>query len=590
MFVLVLYYGAVWGFGIINKLAHKNNKDLILVGAISFLLSAIFLLRQVLLVIKESSFKKIIKDNYLLVIIILVFIALSFETIFEIPWHDAEYYYCWEIKKISYWFDYTWNDISNYTLAGHFSIGYSLIALLAELIYPQNALFLHLFNIILAIISSVSLYRILSCIYPKMKKNTKSVLVSIYLFSPWILGIIGFINIDVPSIYFFVIWLSCLLYDKKLLQFVFAFLFVFTKEPSIIYFAFACLGILIADFLCKRKSEQKDHLIIFAFKRVGLLLFEVIIGISWLTCFLYRSKNGATWGGDVFNNSEKLHCFGFSWWNIEYKFKGIFLINFNWIIVLIIFFALIKRIFSKAKIISAEQIKSLDKLVYYRCVLVSTFFGFLIFNLAYIDFQHPRYNAIGAVLLILIGIDAINNLFSEKKIIIISCIISILMLTQSMLTIDLVTFFIYDNITDFGTNMLVGVDGRKSLMAVYNREYSYYFKAIEQVLIECDYDGDEDIVLDGVPASFGPMNDFWWDIKAKRMCPTTNSYAFMMNFIWDAEGYNEFDENHMKRIYIYPYTYNFDNEDVIQRGTVRYRTIRLKYEIRESDDTKVFVE
>ena len=42
------------------------------------------------------------------------------------------------------------------------------------------------------------------------------------------------------------------------------------------------------------------------------------------------------------------------------------------------------------------------------------------------------------------------------------------------------------------------------------------------------------------------------------------------------------------RGYIYPYTHNFDNSDVIQRGTVKYRTVRLKYELKLADETKVF--
>ena len=49
IFMVDLYFGAVWGFALINKLAHKNHKDLILVGAIAFLLCAIILSKQVLL-------------------------------------------------------------------------------------------------------------------------------------------------------------------------------------------------------------------------------------------------------------------------------------------------------------------------------------------------------------------------------------------------------------------------------------------------------------------------------------------------------------------------------------------------------------
>jgi len=574
MFVIILYFGAVWGFGIINNLAHKNNKDLILAGAIAFLLSAIFLVGQFIKTIKEYNLKTIIKNNYLLLIILIVFIIFAFETIFEIPWQDAEYYYCWEIKKLAYWFDYTWNDISNYTLAGHFSLGYSLIALLAELIFPQNAVVLHSFNIVLAIISGVCLYRILALIYPQMKNNTKAIFTSVYLFSPWILGFIGFFNIDVPSIYFFVIWISCVLHGKKLLQTVFAFLFIFTKEPSIVYFAFACLGIIIADYICN-KTNNSTNIFLFVLNQIKKFVFEIIIASLWLISFVIRLKSGSNWGGDVFNSDKKMHCFGLSWWNIDLKFKGIFLINFSWIILLIIIIAMIIKIFSRKKAINSEKCIDTYAMTYYRCVIRSTFIGFLLFNMLYIDLQHPRYNAIGAVLLILLGIEALNTISSEKIIIIVSSIISVLMLIQSMVTIDPVTDSIYAK------------DGQ-TLHVPYNREFSYYFKALEKALIDCGYDGDEDIVLCGVSTPFGPMNDYWWDTKANRMTPTANSNAFMMNYVWDLDGYNKYNSNHHTRIYIYPYSYVFDNSDVIQRGTVKYRTVQLKYELKQADDSKIF--
>ena len=573
MFIIILYYGAVWGFGIINKLSHKNNKDLILIGAIAFMLSALLLVGQVFHTIKETNLKKIIKNNYLLILIIFVFIIFTFETIFEIPWQDAEYYYCWEIKKLAYWFDYTWNDISNYTLAGHFSLGYSLIALLAELIFPQNAIVLHSFNIVLAIISGICLYRIFTIIYPQMRNNTKALLTSIYLFSPWLLGFIGFFNIDVPSVYFFVIWISCVLQEKRLLQVVFAFLFIFTKEPSIVYFAFSCLGIIVANYICNIKSIKNSNIIIFILNQIKRFGFEIIIASLWLISFVIRLKTGSNWGGDVFNSDKKMHCFGFSLRNLELKIKGIFFVNFSWILLLIIIIGLIKAIFSKGKSIKSENYKY--EIIYYRCILIFTFIGFLLFNLLYLDLQHPRYNALGAVLLILLGIEVLNAILKEKKLMVISGAISVLMLVQSMITIDPVTYSIYEK------------DGQ-TLHVPYNREFSYYFKALEEVLVDCGYDGNEDIVLCGVSTSYGPMNDYWWDTKAKRMTPTFNPNAFMMNYVWNSEKYNKYDDNHLTRIYIYPYTHNFDNSDVIQRGTVKYKTVRLKYELKLADETKVF--
>ena len=579
LFIIDLYFGAVWGFAILNKLSHKNHKDLILVGSIAFFVTAIILFNQVVCYIKSLNLYNTIRKHWILLIPIVIFIIFSFETIFEIPWHDAEYYYCWEIKKLSYWFDFTWYDISNYTLAAHFSLGYSLIALLAELIYPQNAVVLHSFNIILALISAVSLYRIFNLIYPNKTNIIKILCMSVYLFSPWLLGIIGFINIDVPSIYFFVILVSCFLHGYRLLEIVLCFLFIYTKEPSAIYFSFMYLGILICDY--RYKTEYKNFSLIklfaFIFEEIKKYIFEIIVIVTWAISFLI--KFDSNWGsvqGSIFENNKKIHCFGFTVDNLISKAKGVFLINFNWIFTIIVVITIIKTLLKK------EERKNTNKddntiRYYYVSILYMTFLGFMLFNIFYIDFEAPRYNAIGAVLFILIGLDLLICNYKVTFVKVISIILAVLMLVQSMITIDPVTIGIYDKVTDYGKNTIIcPFKGSNDLMAVYNREYSYYFKALERILIECNYDGNEDIILKGVPAPYGPLVDYWWDDNENRMYSTKNNNTIMINFIWEKEGYNKLNPENEVKLYVYPYSYADDNCRVVS-----YRTVKIKYKIEE---------
>ena len=568
MFIIDLYFGAVWGFALINKLAHKNHKALIFVGAIVFLSCAIILLKEVLLYIKSLDYIAILKLYWPLFIPIILFIALSFETIFEIPWHDAEYYYCWEIKKISYWFDYTWGDISDYTLAGHFSLGYALIALLAELIYPQNAIVLHSFNIILAIISGISLYRIFDLVYPNKSKYMKTVCVSIYLLSPWILGIIGYINIDTPSIYFFIILLSCYFYNRKVWMAVLSFLFVYTKEPSVVYYSFFLLGIVISELILKRiEPERKTNNIIKEFFCViKEHILEILIVISWLICFILRYKSG--WGvvqGNLGNSNAKIHCFGFTFQNLWMKFKGVMILNFNWIFTIIIVSLSIKKIIQLT--ISKEK-SNTDEVLKYRCLIILSFIGFILFNLSYLDLDHPRYNAIGAVLFILIGIDMLINLKEGVLLKGIVTAIAVLLVIQSMITIDPLSKIVFGTVDDYGDSEILS-----RVHFVYNREYSYYYGAINKILKECNYDGTQDISMFNVFPPYGPLNDYWWDTKACRMTPVNNTNTIIINFVFDKEGYNEFNPDHSK-IIIYPYSANISGEYEV----ATYRTFSLKYQ------------
>lgn len=53
MFMITLFWGLVWFFGILNGLTRKNRKELILGGAIAFLIAAIFLIKGTI-----AEFKK----------------------------------------------------------------------------------------------------------------------------------------------------------------------------------------------------------------------------------------------------------------------------------------------------------------------------------------------------------------------------------------------------------------------------------------------------------------------------------------------------------------------------------------------------
>ena len=571
MFIIDLYFGAVWGFALINKLAHKNHKDLILVGAVAFLSCALILLKEILRYLKSLDYKAILKKYWLLFIPIIIFIILSFETIFEIPWHDAEYYYCWEIKKISYWFDYTWGDISDYTFAGHFSLGYALIALLAELIYPQNAIVLHSFNIILAIISGISLYRIFNLVYPDKSKYMKTVCVSIYLLSPWILGIIGYINIDTPSIYFFIILTSCYLYNHKVWMIVLSFLFVYTKEPSVIYYCFFLLGTVISGLIVKRRKQVENvdkinNIIKELFCVLKEHISEILIVISWLICFILRYKSG--WGvvqGNLDDSSATIHCFGFTLQNLCMKFKGVMILNFNWIFAFIIVSLSVKKIIQLR--IGNKKCNN-DVALKYRCLLIFSFAGFIVFNIVYLDFDHPRYNAIGAVLFILIGIDMLISLKEGDFLKGIVTAIAVLLIIQSMITIDPVSKKVFGTVDDYGDSKILSW-----VHFVYNREYSYYYGAINEILKECDYDGTQDISMYNVLPPYGPLYDYWWDTRTCRMTSVNNPNTIMINFVFDKEGYNEFNPEH-SRIIIYPYSANLSGD----YGVATYRTFSLKYQ------------
>lgn len=110
--------------------------------------------------------------------------------------------------------------------------------------------------------------------------------------------------------------------------------------------------------------------------------------------------------------------------------------------------------------------------------------------------------------------------------------------------------------------------GSHDISAVYNREYSYYYRAIEKVLLECGYDGGEDIILEGLSLPYGPMYNFWWN--GNRMMPSDYNQddVVMMNFV-----FGEYESMYNTQIIILPYS----AETREGYREVTYRTVSLKY-------------
>ena len=291
------------------------------------------------------------------------------------------------------------------------------------------------------------------------------------------------------------------------------------------------LGIVISEILVNRRKKVKpasktNNIIIDFLCVLKNHITEILIVISWLICFIFRYKSG--WGvvqGNLDDSSAKIHCFGFTLQNLLMKFNGVMILNFNWIfIIVIISIGIIKII---QFVIGNNKINS-DVILKYRCLLFFSFAGFITFNISYLDYDHPRYNAIGAVLFILIGIDMLISLKENVFLKGIVTTIAILLVIQSMITIDPVSKKVFGTVDDYGNSEIL-----REVHFVYNREYSYYYGAINVILKECNYDGTQDVSMFNVFPPYGPLDDYWWDTKACRMTPVNNSNTIMINFVFD---------------------------------------------------------
>ena len=121
-------------------------------------------------------------------VIVLIFIFLSSETLHEVPIYDSGAYYAWSISKMAARFNYTLENIGDYCFAGHLSVGYSLLVLIGELLIPGTAMGVHIVNIALASVSIFCFHGILKVIMQEEAEDKRLLGTAVYAFAPYLLG------------------------------------------------------------------------------------------------------------------------------------------------------------------------------------------------------------------------------------------------------------------------------------------------------------------------------------------------------------------------------------------------------------------
>ena len=431
--------------------------------------------------------KKFIFENRAILLVIVAFILLSMEVINWFVTWDAKIY-SREIQDMMYKFDADFSGIYDLYLASHATLGYSLWVIFFQLIRDGIAS-MQIADIILAGISIFAYYLILKKLLGRKYTNQILALATVpFAFSPFVLGIIGIINIDSAAMYFAIIFIACSLYNYECLELIFAFLFCFTKENAVIYY----VVYIIAKIVCEYVFHQSFHfwgLLKFGFGNVKNYMYAIPAAL-WM--FLYKLNSNAGWGSEeaALWDSEGFNCFGISQYVIPEKLKQIFFINFNWFFWVSIVLGIIIMCVRKFKI-EKELMEILIPISVMGLSMIA-------FGCLYITYVLPRYIVPIIPIIYLLAVTIIGN-FRDRTFIIWSGFISIFLLIQSFYTIDPVMSSVFPTISigyDRHEKLnRLGKEDRFDDHMVYNRQSSYWSEAMIEVLEHAGYNGNMLIVL-----------------------------------------------------------------------------------------------
>ncbi|MCM1415002.1 MAG: glycosyltransferase family 39 protein [bacterium] len=462
----------------------------------------------------KTGIKKWLCDNKVILLVIACFVFLSVEVVDSFVMWDAWQYYasgsgC--IREITKLADSNLSGIYGLFLWTHKCLGYSLYAVMSQLIAEGSAS-VQIADIILAAVSIFAYYQIVRKLFDKKYTDETAALATVpYALSPFVLGIIGNINLDSATMYFAVIFIACSLYHYEALELVFAFAFCFTKEPAVIYY----VAYIIAKVVCDYLSEHKFTLwgiVRYGFCHIKNYLYAVP-GIVWMILLLCNPGGG----GPVGKVGQWSH-FEVSPEIAPLKLRQIFFMNFNWIFWLMIIFGIvlcIKKIQVNIKIFNLIPISIMGlSVIGFGCI--------------YVTYLLPRY-IVPIIPALYLTATAVIGHTNKRNLQIFTVLVSALLFVQNYTVIDPVMKGVFSSRQiGYESNSAMYVIGdeynrgdRFDDHIVYNRQNIYWPETITEALRRSGYNGNMLIVLPDDDPS--PQYDIFgntaclWNTRTKKL-------------------------------------------------------------------------
>lgn len=532
---------------------------------------------------KELELKKWFMQNAFIILVILLFVLFSIEVVGAWAMWDARVYYSfpygsYDIQALVKSFNRNLSNFDNLFLASHVSIGYSFWLLLFQLM-KDGVEAVHIADILLAGISIFAYYQILKKLLGDKYSNKILAIGSVpYAFSPFVLGMVGNIDVDHPSMYFATILIACSIYRYECLELAMATCFCLTKEPAVFYYVIYMIVKIICDYVQTESFNLRRLLkhMLFQMRHYRYTLPVFLFGIFYL--------HGG-WGRNGMG-SDTMHVFGINQKFVTMKLKQVFFLNFNWIFWLLLITASIvlcrKKMLHKKEVCVALPIFSLGLAV-------------IVFGCSYITCTHVRYILPFIPVLYLVS-TVLMGILWNKRFATCSIFISSLLLIQSFWSIDPVMDKIFPSMA-VGSGRMYSMYEYNIMQfhdsIVYNRQSMYWQQVLHNIMKESGYNGDMLIVLpnDDNCSRYHLLGDHetLWDFGLRTMDyydefeENTEKVFIEVAYV---DSLREYSGNLKKYLYIIPKWGTIDKKFlgsciVEKEGEVKYRGFNVQYMVME---------
>lgn len=426
-------------------------------------------------------------------------------------------------------------SISSLAIYGHIAQTYGMLNGLATIITGNTAIAMLLVNCSMTVFSICAFYGILKLVIIGKREWVYVSFTAVYAWSPFLLGMVHYHNLDYlcqclfPIVLFF-------LYKKQWVYFSLAsLLFCFTKEPAIIVYGAICVGIVLLDWIAdKEYSFDKRVKRLFARKKYYLM---VIPGVLWLATYCLLGPWSAGEGG-----------FAIDWNYIPEKLKVLYIFNFNWVFSILIILGL-------TGIVICRRWDDFKFIFPILCGQIA----FTGFSCLFKTVNHPRYtdtNQVALYSMAIILLCCYNKISSQ----VFSSIMACLLLISSFMTIDPITRICFPSYNIGSTEMVTTMEQGIPLGdgMIYNRQMLGYERVINMALEEALQDSSNVLFptlennpyfFDGI-AEVGDIADEYyvereyWDVEKQKRAPimTEETEVFQVYHLTDRVDWDELEK------------------------------------------------
>jgi len=424
--------------------------------------------------------------------------------------------------------------LDTYNVFGHSAMGYVGLLVLGQLLDYPNLFTLNFTHLLLATFSVFCTFKIFRWFLPSAQHLPEVLLATaIFALDPLFFATSIFINTDFPVLVFFTAALAALLYGHYGWFAIASLFMIFSKATGVLFWISLAGGIGLYSLivLCRENRAGRlpslGHLLpptgILAVKHhlpLSTIFYRIFcIFLPGVGFKLYSiAKQGAMWSASngIKFDSQGWNCFGFNTRVMSNRAGEIFILNFHWVLVLVVLFALligygryIER--GRKKTSATIETASIDSNTEYSQSVITEpnssnaeataapaennrwwgmlpvlmcFLIFVVFNLTYITYIIPRYVVYGGFFLIIFALLSLQFAAKSRKTrCILLAIVFTLFTLQTFRTIDPLSKWVFGS-TAFSEHRILQIDSAGEAQGngfVYNAEFALEDKLLNRM-------------------------------------------------------------------------------------------------------------